>query len=121
MNPHPSPPEDLGKRLITLPRTTSDGKPQELRFSIASYEGREFVAVRLWEAGLGGMWPTRTGITIRRGELVQALRALETATQELGLAPRRGEAVDARVDHTALYAGPKGRRPAQQGFDEFGE
>jgi hypothetical protein len=42
-----APPEETGRRLATFPR----GPDAELRVSLDTYKGSDFVSVRVWERG----------------------------------------------------------------------
>jgi plasmid stability protein len=44
------PPQDLGHRLLTLPR----GQDEELRLCLDAYEGRPFLNVRIWTRDTAG-------------------------------------------------------------------
>jgi hypothetical protein len=80
INPnHPNPPqqnrapEERGERLAVFPR----GQREELRVSLDTFEGHEFVRLQLWEVG---GWPVRgKGCSIRLrevGELAEVLASL---------------------------------------------
>lgn len=67
------PPLPEGRRLATFAR----GESVELRVELATYEGREFVALRIWEKGTLGAWhPTRKGVSVRLRELPELVRVL---------------------------------------------
>lgn len=80
-------PRESGKRLATLPRRGGYGKPDsELRFVLDTYEGRAFISVRVWEKGTdGNFYPTPKGVTIRTGELYEAIRGLCAGAREMGV------------------------------------
>ena len=84
------PPQDLGHRLLTLPR----GHDEELRLSLDAYEGHPFLNVRIWtrDADGRGWWPSRRGVTFKLRELADVAEAL-------------AEALDLRAEH------PAGRPP----------
>src|ERR671916_350233 len=51
------PPSPTGSLLAAFPRKGPDGGEQELRVVLDSYEGHDYIAVRLWQrdqAGAGG-------------------------------------------------------------------
>jgi hypothetical protein len=72
--PAPPPPVEHGRRLATLPR----GKDAELRLTLAEYQDRPYVGVRIWERGSDGqLWPAKgKGCSIRIGELPEVIAAL---------------------------------------------
>lgn len=75
----PQPPAEDGERLLTLPR----GGEQELRLNLCEYEGRPYLALRLWERGRGGAWfPTRKGCSIRMHEAGQLAEVLARVAQD---------------------------------------
>lgn len=80
-------PRETGKRLATLPRRGGFGKPDaELRIALDTYEGRSFISLRLWERGAdGNFYPTPKGVTLRTGELYEAIRGLCAGARELGV------------------------------------
>ena len=84
------PPQDLGHRLLTLPR----GQDEELRLSLDAYEGRPFLNVRIWTRDTDGRgwWPSKRGVTFKLRELADVAEAL-------------AEALDLRAEHR-----PAGRR-----------
>jgi hypothetical protein len=51
---------------VTLPR----GEGAELRVSLAEYQGRPYVSLRVWERGSDGeLWPSKKGCSIRASEI----------------------------------------------------
>ncbi len=71
-------PEERGERLATLPR--QDGA--EIRITWDRYKGSPYLGIREWTPdrnGGGGMFPTRKGVTVRRGELPALARAVADA------------------------------------------
>jgi hypothetical protein len=75
----PKPPEEPG-RLVTFTR----GDGIELRVSMAEYEGRPYVALRVWERGSDGEWyPVKgRGCSVRLGECDQLGAALQRVAKE---------------------------------------
>jgi Transcriptional Coactivator p15 (PC4) len=76
--PAPStPPAERGQRLATIPR----GRTEELRIALDEFEGRPYVALRLWAQGSdGGFWPVRgKGLSVRVKELDDVIAALGQA------------------------------------------
>lgn len=71
------PPKETGKRLATIPR----GDDAELRIVWDEYEGRPYVAIRLWQ-GKGAMFPTKTGCTVRVRELADFAEGVAAAIEE---------------------------------------
>ncbi|MBV8611466.1 MAG: hypothetical protein JO034_28985 [Singulisphaera sp.] len=71
------PPQDLGHRLLTLPR----GQDEELRLSLDAYEGHPFLNVRIWtrDADGRGWWPSKRGVTFKLRELADVAEALAEA------------------------------------------
>ena len=113
------PPQDLGHRLLTLPR----GHDEELRLSLDAYEGRPFLNLRIWtrDPAGRGWWPSKRGVTFKLRELADVAEAL-------------AEALDLMAEHQAprpLGPGPGPRRdrpappallpPAQTDGGEFSE
>ena len=84
-----APPEDTGQRLATIAR----GKDEELRLSLAEFEGKPFISVRVWAQNRdGAFWPVaKKGCSIRIRELDAVIEALSDARRILDeeAAPRR--------------------------------
>jgi hypothetical protein len=83
-----APPEERGRRLVTLPR----GKGEEIRITWDCYEGRPYLSLRLWsQDDNGGWWPTKVGFTVRIRELADVAcafaEALDLAEEHLGSRP----------------------------------
>lgn len=98
-------PEDTGERLLTLPR----GEGIEMRVSRNTYQGRPYLALRVWERGRDGeWWPTKTGCSIRMHELPELLATLSTLTA----APSSSAPLDPSGE--TKYIEPRGRRQAAQ-------
>lgn len=90
------PPKESGKRLATIPR----GDDAELRIVWDEYEGRPYVAIRLWEGRPGAMYPTKTGCTVRVRELADFAEGIAAAIEEAkAWAASRGNGQDASVRH----------------------
>jgi hypothetical protein len=119
------PPVEQGERLATFPRNRGD---EELRVTLATYNGHAYVALRVWARGQDGeFWPVRgKGCSVRLAEaggLAEALAAVAAAHRDQG--GRRGS--------STWYQAPVGRqdrRPSQRAlprpsagparhFDEF--
>jgi hypothetical protein len=78
----PSPPAESGLRRAKLPRR--DGR-EELRVNLAEYQGRPYLAVRLWQRDQSGAWwPTRKGVSIRLSEARDVADALAKALDRTG-------------------------------------
>ncbi len=110
-------PAPSGETLATLLRRGPDGVEQRLRVAVESYEGHEYVSVRLWSGG----WPTPKGCSIRMAELPVVIAALQKA---LGRAepppeptreapPRRRQRPEGRANWSE-----GGSPPAPQGHDD---
>jgi hypothetical protein len=86
-NVEPEPPRESGQRLGTLTRPGRAGKPtEELRIARDTYEGHDFISARIWMQGSDTQWyPTKRGITIRRGELAGCIKALVDGADALGV------------------------------------
>ena len=116
------PPQDLGHRLLTLPR----GQNEELRLSLDAYEGHPFLNIRIWirDADARGWWPSKRGVTLKLRELADVAEALAEALDLMaehqarrppspGLGPRR--------DRPAPSALPPPTRAGGGEFSEFSE
>lgn len=65
----PSPPEETGEPLGTFPRNQG---AEELRVSLAEYNGHRYIALRIWERDQAGQfWPSKRGLSIRLRECAQ--------------------------------------------------
>jgi len=83
-------PEDRGQRLATFER--ADG---ELRWSFDHYEGKPFVAARIWTRGTdGNFYPSKRGISVRVKELGDVIAALERAWRIASGEPDAAPAAD---------------------------
>jgi hypothetical protein len=111
----PQAPAESGRRLATFPR----GDGVEMRVNLAEYQGRPYVALRLWERDQGGTWwPCKgKGCSIRISEasgLAEALKSVAEA--EAGPQPARG-ARPLRPDFQQANLPKQG--VGRQEFDEF--
>lgn len=77
----PSPPQEQGERLATLPRNQNE----ELRINLAEYNGRPFIGLRIWAKGSdGNFWPVKgKGLSIRVAEIDEVIDALGQAREIL--------------------------------------
>lgn len=89
------PPADEGRSLATFRR----GPDAELRVSLAEYEGRPYIGLRVWERGQDGrLWPVKgKGCSVRVGECEGMIAALSEALAIV----ERGEAMSTTVDTLA--------------------
>lgn len=79
---HPSPPRaaepppDNGERLATF-----DRGDEELRVTLAEFNGNPYIALRVWRADrFGQWWPVKgKGCSIRVGELAELIDSLINA------------------------------------------
>jgi hypothetical protein len=78
-----APPEPTGETLATLLRRGPDGVEQRLRIALDSFEGHEYVSVRLWEGGR----PTKKGCSLRMAELPMIVAALQEAMGRAARSP----------------------------------
>jgi hypothetical protein len=103
----PSPPAETGERLATFDR----GEGQELRVTLAEFNGHPFISLRVWEKGRDGrMWPQKAkGCSIRMGEISELAEVLSRVAGEQ---PPRG---DRRDDRRAL-TGPDRGRPERRAW-----
>jgi hypothetical protein len=104
-----APPTPTGETLATLIRRGPDGVEQRLRIALDSFEGHEYVSVRLWEAG----WPTKKGCSLRMAELPMIVTALQEA---LGRAARSPAPEPTREAPPRRRQRPESRRQ----WDEHG-
>jgi hypothetical protein len=79
--PAPTPPEPTGRELAAFPRKGPDGLEQELRIVLDCYQGRDYIAVRLWQRDRSGAWwPLKgKGVSVRLSEAEGASEALRKA------------------------------------------
>jgi hypothetical protein len=77
----PAPPQEQGERLATLPRNQGE----ELRINLAEYDGRPYLALRIWARGSdGNLWPVKgKGGSIRVAEIDEVIDALNRAREIL--------------------------------------
>jgi len=80
-------PRETGTRLLTIPRPGNRQKPAtELRITLDTFEGHQFIGARVWEQGADrNFYPTPRGITIRPRELYEVIRALCAAAKTLAI------------------------------------
>jgi hypothetical protein len=79
----PRPPEERGKRLMTLERD----EDTELRLSLDEYQGHAYYSLRVWQRGDDGrMWPTRKGVSIRLREAPALANVLAKPLSDRGTA-----------------------------------
>jgi len=76
----PSAGPERGSRIATLRRREGE----ELRVTLAEWEGETFVHLRVWRRDSRGRWyPARRGLALRAGELPDVLDALAAAADSL--------------------------------------
>jgi hypothetical protein len=134
INPnHPNPPRqtsppaprDSGQRVATFPRFGGE----ELRVSLAEYEGYPYLSLRVWAKGYDGQWwPQKgKGVSIKLGEVGGLAEALANVAERLAAEdesppiqrqagpepPRRGSARPPFVDPGNVATG------YTEGFNEF--
>jgi hypothetical protein len=116
--PRGEPPPDDGEALGAFNR--NDGR-EELRVTLKTFEGRQYVSMRVWFCDdRGAWWPTRKGVSVRLREIVGVVGALQRG---LDLQSRQGQGVTAgRTEGGRSADGWSERLPApsaRPGFDEF--
>src|SRR4051794_17628917 len=112
---HPNPPraadtpEDRGQLLGSWPR----GRDSELRLSLESYQGNNYLSLRVWTRDEAGrMWPTRKGTSIRMGEAADVAAAILEASRGAGEpAPSNGH----QTGGYRPQAAPRGRQRPSPG------
>ncbi len=63
------PPEPTGQVVATFPRKALSGPTTELRVSLESYLGSDYISVRCWELDQAGQWwPTKKCVSVRLSE-----------------------------------------------------
>ena len=93
------PPEERGRRLAVFPR----GQREELRVSLDTYEGHQFVRLQLWEVN---GWPIRgKGCSIRLREVAELAEVLA------GLASRLDDDEPSQPSRSASPARQRGAEP----------
>jgi hypothetical protein len=114
----PTTPAEAGKRLATFAR----GDGVEMRVNLAEYQGRPYIALRVWERDpSGAWWPCKgKGCSVRiseAGELAEALKlaAGAGANDERPQSGRPGR--PQRPDYREADL-PK-QQAGRQEFDEF--
>lgn len=70
---------DSGRVLWTAPR----GEGERIRLSIKTYQGKNFLDVRIEWRGPDGWLPTKKGVSIRIAEIGDVSAALDRAVEEL--------------------------------------
>ena len=70
-------PDDQGERLVTLPRSSRAGE-EELRVSLAEYQGHPYLSLRVWARdSYGQFWPLKNkGVSVRLSEAQDVAEAL---------------------------------------------
>ena len=70
-------PEDSGEKFLTIARGTG----QELRVRLKTYNGRSYLDCRLWSrsGAASPFFPTQKGLTIRKHEIADMIKALDAA------------------------------------------
>jgi hypothetical protein len=86
------PPRESGRRLGTLARPGRYGKPaEELRITADAFEGHDFIGTRIWTQGRDGIfYPSQRGITIRRAEIADFIKAMVAGARALGIGEKGG-------------------------------
>ncbi len=68
---------------MALDRSFKD-KVEELRVELATFEGKQYVGIRVWWQPKPGEWaPGKAGVTVRAKELRAVVKALAAAAAEL--------------------------------------
>lgn len=118
--PRPGP-QETGHRLATFPRRWNG---EELRVTLAEYQGNAYIALRVWARGSDGqLWPVKgKGVSVRIAEVADLADVLAEVAEQLdaGELPDPDPAPGAIRSHQGHGpAAPTGRPPGQP-FDEFG-
>lgn len=84
----PAPPREHGEKLATFAR----GPDAEMRVSLAEFEGRPYVSLRLWERDRGGgWWPVKgKGCSIRISEAPELSAVLARLSPQAALCEPAG-------------------------------
>jgi hypothetical protein len=112
------PPRENGERLAKIDRSETE----QIRINWSEYEGKQFLAIRMWKRGDDGQfWPDpKRGISIRVRELADLADGIAAAINLASESPQgtpRARLQAPRSD-PAAWRDP---RPQQgNGFDEFG-
>lgn len=73
------------KVMETIDRSFGD-KTEELRIVIGSFKGNDFIGLRVfWKTPEGTFAPGKSGVSVKKKELVRVIAALEKIRNELGL------------------------------------
>jgi len=121
----PVPPQENGERLGTFPR----GDGSEMRVNLATFEGKPFVSLRLWERDqTGGWWPVKgKGCSVRiseAGELASVLASLAGRTTPPPAGRDDARPADREADPAPRrdggpQRGPDRGRPQRQDYREL--
>lgn len=105
--PQPSPPVENGVRLATFAR----GRDTELRVNLATYEGRPYVSLRVWERGSDGqLWPQKgKGCSVRLNEIEGMVEALRQVGGMVA-APGPDRRQDRPASRGTSWSGPQPQR-----------
>jgi len=101
-------PVETGKRLATVQRDENT----ELRVVWDEYEGKPYLALRIWERRDGAWYPTQKGVTVRLRELPSVADGIAAALDE-------AERYTAQRGHQATTRPPS--RPGAQHFEHDAE
>lgn len=123
--PPPEQPEEHGHILLCLDRP----RGEELHIGLAEYNGYPYINIRVWQIDGQMRFPTKKGMTLKRGEIPQVIAALNRASAILsgfprGKLPQSSPAVNPDPHPHRQLPGPapaappfEPTQPAQ--FDEF--
>jgi hypothetical protein len=118
-------PQDHGHRLATIPRS-SKGAEEELRVSLASYRGHDFLSLRVWQRDdQGRWWPQKAkGCSVRLSEADDVAEALKAgrriADRDRPAQPGKGPHKPAtRQPAREQREFPPERAAGGEGFSEF--
>lgn len=121
----PDPPQENGDRLATFERHGGE----ELRVSLAEFNGHPFVSLRVWAPSQDGqLWPVRgKGVSVKLREVAGLAEALAAVAGQLGDGGPGGRGEGRREPGRGPSAarGPSRgavqptRGSAAEGFDEF--
>jgi hypothetical protein len=111
---HPNPPrqaaapQESGGRVATFARHGGE----ELRVSLAEYEGHPYLSLRVWAPGTDGqLWPVRgKGLSVKLREVAGLAEVLATVAGRIG-------AGDRQDDRRQEGPPPARRRSARPPFD----
>ncbi len=114
--PVTQPPEPSGQLLAAFERPgRGRGPDAELRVVLDTYQGHEYISLRVWtKSSDGGWYPSKKGVSVRLGEAENLAEVLAEAVRLANFAADQAAKGSPRRDHRRQGSDPQRSRTQTQ-------